>query len=97
MNNKPIIIDGVDVSECESFSKVQTQVAVEYNCVQKYLIRPCNINPNCYYKQLQQEKIENKQLKEDLTALQQTYEACEKEYNALAKRYHKLQEVLNAK
>ena len=44
----------------------------------------------CKYKNT---KVENEQLKEDLTALQQTYEACEKEYKALNENYIKVLEL----
>lgn len=45
----------------------------------------------CEYKNT---KFENEQLKEELTALQQTYEACEKEYKRIYKENKELKELL---
>lgn len=55
--HKQIIIDGVDVSECEYYDKnkpLLTCVCEEY---------PCNECHNCYYKQFKRKEQECKQLK----------------------------------
>ena len=48
MSNKPIIIDGVDVSECENLM----QGIVPFGCMEDRKICSCMNNPNCLYKQL---------------------------------------------
>lgn len=54
---KAIIIDGVDVSECEYLKNGSCSIEI---------LTPCPYNPGCYYKQLQRLKAEKKQLKENL-------------------------------
>lgn len=66
--NKPIIIDGVDVSECEyciiagaEFPECRIRLAnFEIKC-EGY---------NCYFKQLQRLRAENEQLKEEVADLE---------------------------
>ena len=53
MNDKQIIIDGVNVAECMYFDKN----AVVFNCIEDTTsgdkgCYKCKDNPNCYYKQL---------------------------------------------
>lgn len=48
MTDKEVIIDGVNVAECEFYPYVSDDCR-EYG--------KCQNNPNCYYKQLQREKI----------------------------------------
>ena len=55
MTDKPIIIDGVDVTKCRFYKAaicILSYAFVEegYNCI------ICEDCPNCYYKQLQREK-----------------------------------------
>lgn len=51
MSNK-IIIDGIDVSECEHFKG-----NLRYNCCNYYVDNfCCEENPNCYFKQLARAK-----------------------------------------
>jgi hypothetical protein len=56
--NKPIIIDGVDVSECCFLSK-------DKNC--QLILTKCQ--DLCYYKQLQRLKAENEKLKKEVSDL----------------------------
>ena len=58
--NKPIIIDGVDVSGCEAYK--------DEHCKDKTSIMFCNTNlcsnfPNCYYKQLKRKEQECERLR----------------------------------
>ncbi len=87
MNNKTKIINGINVSECRYLFD-----DVKRNNVCSICYKSCKDLgiDYCYYKQLQHEKAGNEQLKEDLNALQQTYESCEKEYKALNKRYEQV-------
>lgn len=63
MIDKEIIIDGVDVNECEFCESDIVDNDVELICkICKYrgdFIYGCKNNPNCLYKQLQREKEEN--------------------------------------
>lgn len=92
--SEQIIIDGVDVTKCKFYEYVTEKdnkmkflksgnchigfcgYLYNYDDLINIIEKSCLDNPDCYYKQLQR-------LKEDLIALQQTYEACEKEYKAL--------------
>lgn len=53
MNNKPIIIDGVDVQYCEYYYPFKGE-----NCIHPSLYVDCKKNSSCYYKQLQRAKKE---------------------------------------
>lgn len=62
MTDKKIIIDGVDVSECVSFVKLNEQNICCYEDTREDKIPFANFcveNKDCYYKQLQKEKFEN--------------------------------------
>jgi hypothetical protein len=78
MTDKQIIIDGVDVTQCGFFSKVegkQTNVCYIMPCheleTEKFMgYLGCSTNHNCHYKQLKRKEQECKELKEykeDLT------------------------------
>lgn len=62
--NKPIIIDGVDVSECEDFEP-KAQVM---QCHRGAITQRCKEN-NCHFKQLQRLKAENEKLKKEVSDL----------------------------
>lgn len=62
---KEIIIDGVDVAGC-----VQLVEEPSYPCG---LGGECNGWENCYYKQLKHLEQENKELKEELTELEEKF------------------------
>lgn len=73
MMNKPIIIDGVDVRKCgffhpeyDEYCHIALAFSENYGECMK-----CKDNPDCYYKQLQRLKAENKKL---LKELQYKYE-----------------------
>ena len=60
-DNKPIIIDGVDVSECEVLTKTRhckAQMSIMGTDTNK-----CKCFPNCYYKQLKRKEQECEQEK----------------------------------
>lgn len=73
MNNEPIMIDSIDVSECEHV-RVSTSLFKEKTYVQcsAFFLEnedsycDCKENPNCYFKQLKRKEQECKQLKEVL-------------------------------
>ena len=94
MENKEIIIDGVNVSECECFSKYG------HSCD---LMRPfgfCSQWVNCYYKQLKRKEQECERLKKELETVYDDCKGCptcnEALYNAnlYAKEYRKLKQTL---
>ena len=64
--NKPIMIDGVDVSGCEAYK--------DEHCKDKTSIMFCNTNlcsnfPNCYFKQLARKTQECERLKRYLNEI----------------------------
>lgn len=67
MDNKPIMIDGIDVSGCENLSRVL------HNCQKKGIYDksfiPCKCKKNCEYKQLQRSIKENNVLKQQMDLL----------------------------
>ena len=77
---KPIIIDGVDVSECEFYTdRLYTNCksgcsAYADDCKSEY-------RQNCYYKQLQRLKAENEKLKQYKQSKQASYETMQTEWN----------------
>ena len=67
-----IIIDGVNVAECEFYELC--------GCIDdNHELNQCKDNPNCYYKQLQRLKQENEKLSFQLKLAQADYEASEQE------------------
>lgn len=58
MTDKEIIIGGVVVSECEELANYENVLFVCHKTGKK-----CNINKNCYYKQLKRLEQENAELK----------------------------------
>ena len=69
--NKPIIIDGVDVSECIFYSGHLQEYIGTHKCE---CGRNCYRNKNCYFKQLQRLKAENEDLKFYIDSYRQTWE-----------------------
>ena len=66
MTDKQIIIDGIDVSECEAYK--------DKHCKDKTSIMFCDTNlcsnfPNCYYKQLKAKEQECDELKSILEVI----------------------------
>lgn len=57
MEHKPIYLDGVDVSGCEYACNTSSGKNGCKHPMMKNIY--CFKNPNCYFKQLQKEKIEN--------------------------------------
>lgn len=72
MTKEPIMIDDVDVSECEHFDLCETML--EYSeCLAHCSPYPegacyddCNEHPNCYYKKLKRKEQECEDLREEL-------------------------------
>lgn len=62
-DKKEIIIDGIDISECEFLWKEELPKKV---CNNGNLDCNCNSNPNCYFKQLKRKEQECKNLEEEL-------------------------------
>ena len=70
MVNKPIIINGVDVSECEFYKTHSNSVVCNSKGSRGYIKDyglhihlNCKDNPNCYYKQLKRKEQECERLK----------------------------------
>lgn len=82
MTDKQIMIDNVDVSECEH-AFVHTSLFKEKTLVQcsAFFLEnedsccECSDNPNCYYKQLKRKEQECEELKKTLTEIRNVLEA----------------------
>lgn len=72
MTEKEIIIDGVNVSECQFLNDEGCYEIDASNCEGSLedAITPCEENPNCYYKQLARKTEEYEKLKDTLTNVQ---------------------------
>ena len=92
MTDKQIIIDGVDVSGCE-FVFVGKDKKAKISCWCNKLNFICKDNPNCYYKQLDQLKAENEELKKQLTILDDETIVVEITENQF-EEYQKLKQTL---
>lgn len=76
MTDKEIIIDGVDVSECEKLGEtidgitcgLGKRIRFANEIITKHNL--CKNNPNCYYKQLKRKEQECEELKEHLNQAQ---------------------------
>ena len=74
MTDKEIIIDGVDVSECEKLGEtidgitcgLGKRIRFANKIITKHNL--CKNNPNCYYKQLKRKEQECEELKKELQA-----------------------------
>ena len=68
MTDKQIIIDGVDVSGCKHY-KNRTCIACYCLTNMPFGEAKCELNPNCYYKQLKRKEQECERLKKDEKSL----------------------------
>ena len=87
MTDKPIIIDGVDVSGCKYFDCCNKECKAEYYIMHGYEIvkyDSCIDNPNCYYKQLIRKERECQQAMDNYVQLDLQRV---KEYNELVDLY----------
>ena len=72
MNEQKIMIDGVDVSECEFFEECEIKIddseclAYSRHYYEGTFYDCCDEHPYCYYKQLKLKEQECEQLKEVL-------------------------------
>lgn len=66
--SEEIIIDGVNVTECEHYTTMEDCDGIHDLCEQ--IDDYCSIKKNCYYKQLQRLKQENEELKEKINKFQ---------------------------
>lgn len=64
MTDKEIIIDGVDVSECDKFDNISELCSIRQPFEEIY--HSCNEYENCYFKQLQRKTAECEELKAQL-------------------------------
>ena len=74
--SKEIIIDGVNVAECEFYdgcNYTTCQIGI-----QNYI--DCDKNPNCMFKQLQRAKAENEKLKKDIHNINENCKYCDEFY-----------------
>ena len=86
MADKQMLIDGVDVSECECFY-INNSHHERKECINPYCKGLCEDNPNCYYKQLARAKNQIADLSKMVEAREQ--ECCQlKAENEKLKKQH---------
>lgn len=88
MSEEPIIINSVDVSECEFFIKTDSQCGclnenddMKLNDSGHFIYASCEFNPDCYYKQL-------KRIEQELKIQKQINKDCEIEYRRVVSQYN---------
>lgn len=89
--NKPIIIDGVDVSEC---AYMYDNEDFNYMCQDGIGTCICRDNKNCYYKQLHRLEAENEELKRKNTILELVTEPQRQEIEKYHDKALKLKQAL---
>ena len=98
MTDKQIIIDGVDVSECEFAVKPINDNRIKCHCakgllqIAKMQEQPesiksglCENNPNCYYKQLKRKEQKCEELKEKIKYMEEYIKTVENSRNEFDK------------
>ena len=78
MENKEIIIDGTDVSECKHF-KIGTCLADYLLTDMNFSEAKCELCKNCYYKQLKRKEQECEELKKQIEIFTRQLEKANKE------------------
>ena len=66
MENEEIYIDGVDVSRCEFYQIEANELYPKANYCGSMRNTFCEIEPNCYYKQLKRKEQECEMLKKEI-------------------------------
>lgn len=92
MTDKQIIIDGVDVSECEKLGEtidgitcgLGKRIRFANKIITKHNL--CKNNPNCYYKQLKQKEQALNEIEKYLDAQQKYFDGED---------YHNLLDIIN--
>ena len=91
MTDKEIIIDGVDVSECEFLWKEKLPKKI---CNNGNLACDCNSNPNCYFKQLKRKNQEYEDLRTHCKYIDETNKILYNEKVQLLDKNQELQDKL---
>lgn len=87
---KPIIIDGVDVSGCEYWKNY-----CRISALPDFIGHLCELNPNYYYKRLQKEKRKYSDLTGDIELLSEKLEKVCVENSSLKSQIEKLYEEID--
>ncbi len=82
---EPIIINGVDVRECENFVN---NYMYKNSCNKASYITKCEIGNNCHYKQLKRKEQECEKLKKENEILQQYRGSKQASYEAMQKLWN---------
>ena len=82
MTDKQIIIDGVDVSGCKHY-KNRTCIADYCLTDMPFGEAKCELNPNCYYKQLKRTEFVLQQADQNINDLESMLENTERRENEL--------------
>ena len=83
MTDKEIIVDSIDISECEFLWKEKLPKRF---CNNGNLDCDCNSNPNCYFKQLKQKEQALNEIEKYLDAQQKYFDGED---------YHNLLDIIN--
>ena len=82
MNGQKIIINNVDVSECEFFEECEIKIndseclAHSRHFYEGTFYDCCDEHPDCYYKQLKRKEQECEELKEQFKLAEPLYQSC---------------------
>lgn len=88
MIEKQIIVNGVNVTDCAWLGLYEECKIKSGSCCPQ----ECKDFPDCYYKELQREKIENVKLKHDLDEIKSDYKHLNDLYNQALKDLDILQQ-----
>lgn len=94
-DKEQIMIDGVDVTECEEFYRACVNTQEPEVICKKYEF--CSENPNCYFKSLARKTQECENLKKDYKELEQRHDEAFKDFERLKQECEELKTQLMQK
>ena len=94
-DKEQIMIDGVDVTECEEFYRACVNTQEPEVICKKYEF--CSENPNCYFKSLARKTQECENLKKDYKELEQRHDEAFKDFKRLKQECEELKTQLMQK
>ena len=94
--DKQIIIDGVDVSECENFSCGICEQENKIPRTINHFTADCRMYPNCYYKQLKAKEQECEELQNKFLELNGKAHSNSLELDQLKQTLTEIKEMCNS-
>ena len=93
MTDKEIIIDGVDVSECEHQYYKKCKIDYDEWINEIICYNECQNNPNCHFKQLKRKEQECDKYKQALGEIEEYLDVQQKYLDG--EDYHNLLDIIN--